>query len=424
MPAAHAPSYYAATANASPDHPRLDGEARADICVVGGGYTGLSAALSAAEAGYSVILVEANRIGWGASGRNGGQMIPGMRWHATDLVARFGKLPAKRLFDVALEARGRVHERIARHGIACDLAHGHLTAAVKLAHVDDMQREIECLESVMGYDAAQIVSRAQLPNLVGSKLYVGGLFDANGGHLHPLNYALGLGRAATGAGVVIYEGTAATAIDHKGPVIVRTPGGNITARHAVLACDSFMHSIAPSLARYTMPVANYNVATAPLGDALANRLIPGKAAVADSRFVLNYYRLSADNRLIFGGGEKYTPRPPANIAAFVRPFMEEVFPETAGVAIDHAWGGLVGVTMNRLPHFGRIGESFFAHGYSGQGVLLSALAGDLITEALRGTSERFDIFARLPMKPFPGGRLLRQPLYVAAMLWYALRDRL
>jgi gamma-glutamylputrescine oxidase len=261
-------------------------------------------------------------------------------------------------------------------------------------------------------------------DFVASKTYHGGLIDMNGGHLHPLNYALGLASAALKTGVRIFEGSAVTSIDHTGPVIARTELGTVTARHGVLACDTQMGQIAPALTSMTMPVANYNVATAPLGETRAKALIPSGAAVSDSKFVLNYYRLSADHRLIFGGGERYSPRPPANIETFVRPYLEGVFPQLKGVAIDHAWGGMVGVSLNRLPQFGRIGASFYAHGWSGHGVVLTTLAGQLIAEAMQGTAERFDLFAALPSRPFPGGPLLRHPLYVAGMLWYALRDRL
>lgn len=424
MSATHAPSLYAATAHPFPAQPPLSGSTAVDVCVVGGGYTGLSAALSAAEAGYSVALVEAHRIGWGASGRNGGQMIPGMRWSAPDLVERFGTDTAQRLFGIAITAGARVRDRITRHGIDCDLRHGHFTAACKPAHLETMKRELECLEYVMGYDAAQLVSPAQVPNLVTGGRYHGGIFDSGGGHLHPLNYAIGLARAALAAGVRIYEGTPATHVSNGDRPVVTTPDGSVSARYVVLACDAMMGSIAPRLARYTMPVANYNVATVPLGEARARALIPSGAAISESRFVLNYYRLSADHRLVFGGGEKYTPHPPRDLAGFVRPHLEAVFPELTGIGIDYAWGGLVGVTMNRLPHFGRNGSVFYAHGYSGHGVLLSTLAGELITGAMRGTAERFDLFASLPVKPFPGGPLLRHPLYVAGMLWYALRDRL
>lgn len=420
----HAPSYYAATANPFPDQPKLEGEHSADLLVVGGGFTGLSAALHAAEAGFSVILLESNRIGWGASGRSGGQMIPGMRWGAADLAARFGDDRARRLVSLANTAGDMVRARIARHAIACDLRDGHFLAAAKPAHLGDMKREVDCLQRLVGWPHARIVEARDVPGHVASPLYHGGLFDAGGGHLHPLNYALGLAGAALAAGVRIHEDSAVLRIDHKGPVVAETARGKVTARFGVLACDAFMGAVAPRLGRMTMSVANYNVATVPLAAEVARSLIPTGAAVADSKFVLNYYRLSADNRLIFGGGEKYSPRPPADAAAFVRPYLEAVFPQLRGVAIDHAWGGLVGVTLNRLPHFGRIGQSFFAHGWSGHGVLLTTLAGQLIAEAMQGTAERFDLFASLPVRPFPGGALLRHPLYVAGMLWYALKDRL
>lgn len=420
----HAPSYYAATANASAAYPRMAGDEQADVVVIGGGFTGLSAALHAAEAGFSVVLLEGKRIGWGASGRNGGQLIPGMRWGAADLVARFGEDHAARLVRLANEATGMVKGRIARHAIACDLRPGHFHAAAKPAHLDHMRREVELLQRLLDYDSVQVIEQADLPDQVASPLYHGGMFDRAGGHFHPLNYALGLAQAALAAGVRIFEESPVTALRQGAPVQARTPAGRVTARYGVMACDAFMGDLEPRLGRWTMPVANYNIATAPLGAEQARALIPTGAAVSDSKFVLNYYRISADNRLIFGGGEKYTPRPPADIAGFVRPYLEKVFPQLQGTQIDHAWGGLVGVTFNRLPHFGRVEDTFFAHGYSGHGALLTTLAGSLIAEAMRGTAERFDLFAKLPGTPFPGGPLLRHPLYVAGMLWYALRDRL
>ncbi len=424
----HAPSYYAASASPFPAQPVLQGEASADVVVVGGGFTGLSAALHAAEAGFSVVLVEGKRIGWGASGRSGGQMIPGMRWGADELLARFGEEPTRQMLVAADEANALVRGRITRHAIACDLRDGHYHAAAKASHYDDIARELAARERLLGDQGCRMVSAQDSPAMVASPLYHGGMFDPGGGHLHPLNYALGLARAALDAGVRIFEESPVGHIDHGsetgGPVRVITPQGSVTARYGVMACDAFMGSLDKRLGAMTMPVANYNVATAPLDPAQAAALIPSGAAVADSKFVLNYYRLSADNRLIFGGGEKYSPRPPADIPGFVRPYLEGVFPQLRGVQIDYAWGGLVGVTLNRLPHFGRIGQSFFAHGWSGHGVLLTTLAGKLIAEAMTGTVQRFDLFAALPSRAFPGGPLLRHPLYVAGMLWYALRDRL
>ena len=420
----HAPSYYAASANPFPAQPRLLGAEQADVVVVGGGFTGLSAALHAAEAGYSVILLEAQRIGWGASGRSGGQMIPGLRWSVDELIAELGRSRTAELLGLVNSASDLVRQRIARHAIACDLRHGHFHAAAKPKHLDAMRRELDTLQVLLGYADASIVSKADQTDFVGSPRYHGGMIDMNGGHLHPLNYALGLASAALAAGVRIFEDSAALHVDHGSPVRASTARGSVTARHAVLAADSWMGDLVPGLARMTMPVINYNVATAPLDPALAHSLMPTGAAVADSRFVLNYYRLSADNRLIFGGGEKYSPRPPADVAGFVRPYLEQVFPQLKGVTIDYAWGGSVGLTLNRLPQFGRIGNSFYAHGWSGHGVVLTTLAGDLIAQAMRGHAERFDLFADLPARPFPGGKTLRHPLYVAGMLYYALRDRL
>ncbi len=423
------PSYYAATANPFPAQGALAEDLRADVVVVGGGYTGLSAALHAAEAGFSVVLLEAERIGFGASGRNGGQMIPGLRWSATDLAAKFGEGTARDLLLLANEAGAKVRGRIARHAIACDLKPGHFLAAAKPAHLDAMKRELALLERLLDYRGAAIVDREGVHGHVACRDYFGGLYDANGGHLHPLNYALGLAQAALAAGVRICEGSRVTTIDHAGPVRAITAQGSVTADYAVLAVDTGMGALDRRLGRMTMPVANYNVATEPLQGDLASSLFPSGAAVADSRFVLNYYRLSADNRLIFGGGEKYTPRPPADIAAFVRPYLEGVFPQLRGVKIDYAWGGLVGVSLNRLPQLGRSGNVFHAHGWSGHGVLLTTLAGELIADALsaergRGSPERFDLMASLPGRPFPGGPLLRHPLYVLGMLWFALKDRL
>lgn len=420
----HAPSYYAATANPAPRHPALAGATSAEVVVVGGGFTGLSAALTAAEAGYSVVLVEARRIGWGASGRNGGQMIPGMRWSASDLLDEFDKERARGLIALGLEAGERVRARIARHGIACDLFDGHFHAAWKPAHMDAIRRERDFLARFAGCDRLQVVERGEVPNFVATEAYHGGLYDPDGGHLHPLNYALGLAAAAAAAGVRIFEDSPALAMEHGSPVRVTTPQGVVTATMGVLACDTDVGGLEPKFAGAMMPIANYNVATAPLGAGQAARLIPSNASIAESRFVLNYYRLTADHRLLFGGGEKYTPAPPADIGRFVRPFLEQIFPQLRGVQIDYGWGGMVGVTRNRLPQFGRIGNTFYAHGYSGHGVLLTTLAGELIVEAMRGTAERFDLMAGLPRQDFPGGKLLRHPLHVAGMLWYALRDRL
>lgn len=415
-------SYYVATANAFASAPKLEGDVSADVVVVGGGYTGLHAALNAVERGFSVVLLEAGCIGWGASGRNGGQMIPGWRKGAGELTAKFGKARAKILFDLALEARSLTLERIAKHAIQCDLAaNGHITLAAKTSDLDWMARESDLLRSAFGYEHTDVLDASAARERVNAPGFHGALLDRGGGHLHALNYALGLAEAARAAGVVLHENAEVTRLETGRGVVAHTKGGRVRARFGVLACDALLGDLEPRLAARIMPVANYLCATAPLhGDTL----IHGNLAASDSRFVVNYFRSSADGRLIFGGGERYTPEPPADIAAFTRKHMSSVFPQLADVKIDYAWGGLVSISMSRLPHVGRLGDLFFAHGYSGQGVLLPALAGKVLVEAMAGTAARFDVLADIVPPEFPGGAALRSPLYVLGMLWYALRDRL
>lgn len=400
-------SYYAATAHKRQPQRDIEGDLECDVAVIGGGFTGLGAALACAERGFSVILFEAEHVGFGASGRNGGQLIPGLRWTASEIEREFGRERAGALFDLCWRDN-RVKNRIARHGIDCGLKAGHLEAAWTPKDFDDMRREADYLANRFDY-RTEIVAKGEMSRHIASPLYHGGIHDPQGGHFHPLNYAIGLAQAAETAGVRIVEGRRASLDTAK-------------ARYVIDATDSWIGDVEPALGRYTVPIMNYNIATAPLAN--ADELLPTDAAVADSRFVLNYFRLSADKRLIFGGGERYSQTPPRDIAAFVRPFMAEVFPQIADAKIDYGWGGAVAVTMNRLPHIGRHGNIFFAHGFSGHGALVTTLAGELIAEAMAETAERFDILANLPSKPFPGGKWLRRPLATLGLLWYALRDRL
>ncbi len=416
-------SWYAATANPVPLRPALAGDADADLVVVGGGATGLSAALHAAEAGMSVVLLEAGRIGWGASGRNGGQIIPGLRKGAAELVTAFGVERGRALFELALSARALVVARIARHGIACDLVlNGHLHGAVKPRHIAGFETELRALEDVMGYRGARLLSEVETRAAVATD-YCGALVDTGGGHFHTLNYTLGLADAAAAAGVRLHEASAALALARTGRgVAIRTAAGTVHARQAVLAGDALLEGLSGRVNNRIMPVANYIVTTAPLPDPAA--IIAADRAVSDARFVVNYFRLTGDGRLMFGGGERYTRTSPADIVGFVRPFLERSFPQLAGIAIDHGWGGLVSVTRSRLPDIGRDGPVLWAHGYSGQGAILSTLGGALLAEAAAGDASRFDRFAGIAPGAFPGGKALRGPLHVLGMLWYALRDRL
>lgn len=414
-------SYYTATAHDW--RPRaFEGDLECDVAVIGGGFTGLSAALACAERGFSVILIEREHIGFGASGRNGGQLIPGLRWAASELEEEFGPEHADALFDLCWRDN-RVKARIAKHAIDCDLKAGHLETAWTPKDFDAMRREADYLANRFLY-RTEVVAKAGMENHIASPLYHGGIYDPQAGHFHPLNYAIGLAHAAEAAGVRIIEGKRANLIFDLGLDKNELFLGDETvwAEYFIDATDAWIGELEPHLGRYTVPIMNYNIATEPLAN--ADELLPSDAAVADSRFVLNYFRLSTDKRLIFGGGERYSQTPPRDIAAFVRPFMAEVFPELADAKIDYGWGGAVAVTRNRLPHIGRDGNIFYAHGFSGHGALVTTLAGELVAEAMAGTAERFDVLAGLPSKPFPGGRWLRRPLATLGLLWYALRDRL
>ncbi len=414
-------SYYRATANAWETQPSLIDDADCDVVVIGGGFTGVSAALAAAERGFSVILLESQTIGFGASGRNGGQLIPGLRWSLSEIDGEFGRERAKAIFDLAWR-NSAVLRRIKQHDIECDLKPGHLEAAFKPDHFGAMANEAEFMAREFGWNSVQTISAQDMGTHIAGGKYHGGLYETAGGHFHPLNYLLGLAKAALAAGAQIYENSPAMRVDDVGYVIVTTAQGRVTAKHAIIATDAWTHTIAADLGSYTVPIMNYNIATAPLAN--ADDLLPSDAAVADSRFVLNYFRLSADKRMIFGGGEKYVQTPPADIGAFVRKHMTEVFPSLAAVPIDYAWGGSVAVTMNRLPHLGRKGNLFYAHGFSGHGALITTLAGELIAETVSGTAHKFDVFAALPHRKFPGGQLFARPLATLGLMWFALRDRL
>jgi gamma-glutamylputrescine oxidase len=405
-------SYYIASAGECAADAPLMSDIKADICIIGGGFTGLSAAVACAEAGFA------------ASGRNGGQMIPGFNMAATDLIKLVGEDVGQQLCHLAMSARDRVHARIERHNIDCDLQHGHIHLAAKKNDFAYLEDEVAFSDRLLGVGEAVLVAPTDIDRYVNVSGYHGGVYVPKGGHLHPLKYARGLKRAAKSAGARIFEGSRAASITEGEKVVVRTISGSVTARYVFLACDAETGDLAPKAGRYTMPVLNYIIATEPLCEERARALIPSNAAVSDSKFVLNYFRLSADNRLLFAGGEKYTPKPPEDIAAFVRPYMLKLFPQLLDTRIDYAWGGTVGITVNRLPHIGREGNKLFAHGYSGQGVLLTTLVGEVLAEMLKGDSRNFNLFEKIPHRAFPGGKLLRTPTYVAGMLYSAMMDRL
>ncbi|KZM51474.1 FAD-binding oxidoreductase [Labrenzia sp. OB1] len=426
-PGRHAPSYYAATANWTTSHPPLHGPQSCDVCVVGGGYTGLSAALHLAAHGLNVILLEANRIGWGASGRNGGQVGSGQRVEQTVLEARHGKAHAKLLWELAEESKALVKRLIATHEIDCDYTPGILHADHRRKFVEDSRDYVEHLHLAYGYEHIRFIDGDEIGEHVGSPRYFGGSLDMGAGHLHPLNFALGLGRAAESAGATLFEETRVTGIEGQGQgrVTVKTEDGEVRADHLILACNGYLGRLERRTAAHVMPINNFIVATEPFSEGEAAEIIRNNVAVADSKFVINYFRLSADRRLLFGGGENYGYRFPEDIRSFVRRPMLEIFPQLEDAAIDYGWGGTLAITPKRMPYFARPASNVLtASGYSGHGVAMATLGGQILADAVAGKAGRFDVFEKLDIPAFPGGDRLRFPLLVLAMTWFSLRDRL
>ncbi|KGX65541.1 NAD(P)/FAD-dependent oxidoreductase [Burkholderia pseudomallei] len=422
----HAASYYAATVNDTTRHPPLEGTIDADVCVIGAGLTGISAALNLAERGHSVAVLEASKVGWAASGRNGGQLIGGFACGIDAFEPYLNADEIRLVWDMGLETLAIAKERIAKHAIDCAFVPGYLSAANKPRDVDALRRSRDEAARRFGYTRLRYVERDALAQYVQSSRYLGGLFDPDSGHLHPLNYTLGLARATVASGARIHEDSAVTRIaSEAGGHVVSTARGAVRARFVVLACNAFLGALAPALSRKIMPVGTYVIATEPLGEARARALMPAQAAICDSRFALDYFRPTPDARLLWGGKVSYSTLEPRKLADAMRRDMLKTFPQLADVTIEHAWGGFVDITMNRAPHFGRLTPTvYFAQGFSGHGVNTTGLAGKLIAEAIDGQAARFDVFGKIRHRDFPGGAALRMPALVLAMAWYRLRDLL
>lgn len=424
-PGTYPQSWYASTATALAPFAPAEGALTCDVCVIGGGFTGLSTALHLREAGFDVVLLEAQRLGFGASGRNGGQVGTGQRQDQDTLESWVGKTRARQLWDLSLESVALVRDLAARHAPDAGWKDGILHAAHKPRYVPQMHAYAEKMARDYGYDGIVPLNRDQMRALVNSPAYHGGDLDRGGGHLHPLRYALGLARACAAAGVRLHEGSRVTALTKADPARVQTDRATITARFVVLAMNGYAGRLDPEIASRVMPINNFIAATRPMSAAEKAQVIAADHAVADSKFVINYFRFSEDNRLLFGGGESYGYRFPADIAAKVRGPMEEIFPHLRGIEITHAWGGTLGISARRMPVFLRLaGNVLNVSGFSGHGVAMGTLAGKLAAEAIGGQAGRFDVMASVPSPRFPGGASLRWPLMVAAMLWFSLRDRL
>lgn len=422
---AHLRSWYADSAAPTARHPALEGEISCDVCVVGGGYTGLTAALELAERGFDVVLLEAHWLGWGASGRNGGQIITGYNKPMSAIERWVGREDARRLWEMGEEAKDQLAGRVARHAIDCDLTWGFAFAAVKPRHLTEARETERELREDYGYHKVRPLDRDGIGALIGSDAYIGGYHDSGSGHFHPLNYALGLARAAQAAGVRLFEDSRVTALDTGPSPWAATEHGSVRARFLLLAGNAYLGTLVPRLAATIMPVATYMIATEPLGEERAASLLPTNAAISDMNFVLNYFRRSRDHRLLFGGGVSYSGIDGPRVKQAMRAKMLGVFPGLANTEVEYFWGGRVAITMNRMPQLGRLSPTvLYAHGYSGHGAALAGLAGRLMAEVVEGTAGRFDVFARIPHMPFPGGRRFRTPALVIAMLWFRLRDLL
>jgi gamma-glutamylputrescine oxidase len=416
-------SWYRATAKSAPEYPRLKGEQRADVCIVGAGYTGLSAALELALAGYRPVVLEAETVGFGASGRNGGQICTGFSPGQAKVVAQVGEANAKKCFDLAEEAKALIAERVRAYNIDCDLTWGYLHAATKHSKVRDLH-EMRDEWARYGYHDHQLLSKQELEEKLGTTVYHGALREARAGHFHPLNYCIGLATAAAQAGAQIFERSRVVRVETEGEPQAWTEAGSVKAKFMIIAGDAYLGRLVNKLYYAVMPITSFIVATEKLGHNRAKGLIRDNEAVADTNWVLDYFRRSSDDRLLFGGRAAYSNIEPPNLKANMRRRMLGIFPQLEDVAIEYSWGGFIGITYNRLPDMGRLGKStYYAHGYSGQGVALANLYGKLIAEAVRGQSERFDLLARFKHMPFPGGGF-RLPMLVAAMAWYRLRDAL
>ena len=420
-----AASYYAASAAARPSCAIMQGALRCDVAVVGGGITGLSAALHLGARGYDVVLLEGDVLAAGASGRSGGQVLPGYACSLATLARHLPAADVRRLWDMSRAAVALTRELISHHAIACDWHVGHLDTAVKSRQRAELAALAALLARDFGTSHLELLEGQALAREIVSPRYCAGLYDGHAGHLHPLNYTLGLAHAAQAVGVRLFEHSPVLELLSAGEPQLRTAMGTVRAAHVVLAQNTGRPVLNRALRAKIMPVGTYIAATAPLGEDRARALLPGDAAVCDINFVLDYFRRSADHRLLFGGRVSYSGLTPPRLAHSMRARMLRVFPSLSEVALEYVWGGEVDITLNRAPHFGvHDGRVLYAQGFSGHGLALAALAGKLMAEAVAGQRERFDLFSRIPHRDFPGGLWLRTPLLVLAMLYYRLRDLL
>ena len=420
---AYPDSYYAASRNIDRAPTVLEGDVQADVAVLGAGYSGLSTAIHLAEKGYKVAVVEGARVGWGASGRNGGQIVNGLNASLDTIRRRYGEEAGAFVGGLVQEGGRIIRLLVSTYGIDCDLKDGNIYAAYTAAHMKDLEHK-KALWKRYGMDDHQLLDREAMRRLVNTDAYVGGMLDTTGGHMHPLNLTLGEAKALESLGGTIYEQSPVTKVEHEADKpVIHTAKGRVTANVAVICGNAYLGHVVPKLVSRVMPVSTQMMATEPLGRERALSLIPSDMCVEDVRYILDYFRLSADNRMIFGGGTVYGGTDPADVRAKLRPNMEKVFPSLKGVKIDHAWSGNFALSFSRVPQMGKIGRNtYFAHGYSGHGVTGSHLFGKILSEAIDGDLSRFSQFEKLPWIPFPGGRMFRAQYSTIGSWWYQFKD--
>lgn len=420
----HAPSWYAASANDKRVRPSLMGEEQADVCIIGAGFTGISAALQLAENSFSVVVLEGERIGFGASGRNGGQIVNGYSRDLEVIARRYGPDKAAKLGEMSLEGGRIIRERVAKYGIDCGLVDGGFFAAFTDKQVREMA-EVRANWQRHGHTGLEMVSKSEVSRYVKTDRYAGGMIDRLGGHIHPLNLVLGEAAAAESLGARIFEQSRVTALEMGATPVVRTASGSVRANYVLVCGNAYLGSLLPRITERMMPVSSQVMATEPLDPKLIEDLLPANYCVEDANYVLDYYRRTADNRLLYGGGIGYGGQDPANLTGVIRPNMLKTFPQLASAKIEFAWSGNFALTLTRIPHVGKLADNvFFSHGDSGHGVTTTHLLGKILGEAVSGHASRFDVWASLPALPFPGGKTFRVPFTVLGAWWYGLRDRL
>ena len=416
----HAPSYYAATANWQTDYPELEGAIEADVAIVGGGFSGVATAVELSERGYKVVLLESNRIGWGASGRNGGQIIGGYGQNPGAFRSTIGSEGVDIVEGMGVECVDIIKQRIEKYNIDCDLKWGYCEVGLKKRHLKSYQQWAE------DDPAMRLLDQDQIKEYVNSELYLGGYYREDWGHIQPLNLCIGEAKVAQSLGANIFENSQVTNIIYGDNPVVTTQKGSVKAGHVILCGNAYMGKLVPYLDARVLPATSCIIGTEPLSDEQLQQTMVRDVAVCDSRTALDYYRLSADKRLLFGGLSNYTGLEPANAEAVMRNKMAKVFPSLKNVKIDYSWSGRMGISVRRMPQIGRIKNSniLYASGYSGHGVAPTHMTGRLLAEAVDGNTHRFDIMNKMFHLPWPGGKLLRRPAMAAGMMFYKIRDAL